>query len=97
MLKGIDVNQRIEFVSKYDDTEPKTVFVLKPLSSLEMMTLGTNESIEFYLEKSIVEVKNFDNKSVKEAISSVNVKVLGELIEQINRLNKLSDEQEIKN
>lgn len=97
MLKGIDVNQRIEFISKYDTSEPKTIFILKPLSSFEMMELGKLESIEFYLEKSIVEVKNFNGLDIKGSLSAISVKVLGELIECINKINKLSDEEEIKN
>lgn len=35
MIKGIDINQRINFSFKNDQSEPKTVFVLRPLSPTE--------------------------------------------------------------
>lgn len=38
---GLDVNQRIEFVSKEDTTEPYTIFILKPLRSFEQMELSS--------------------------------------------------------
>lgn len=99
MITGIDIKQRIEFVSKNDLTEPKTVFVLRPLSSLEMMEFSekSNQSqaigILFYLEKSIVEVKNFATQDIKEVIQSINVGLLGELIIAINKLNNVSGEE----
>ena len=39
MLKGIDINKRIEYISKEDKEEEKTVFVLKPLSGADMLSL----------------------------------------------------------
>jgi len=42
MIEGIDINQRIEYTLKSDTTEPKTVFVLRPLSGPEALELTTN-------------------------------------------------------
>jgi hypothetical protein len=105
MLKGIDTRQRIEFISSVDISEPKTLFILKPLSSLEMMEFSTiNEldqvgALRIYLEKSIVEVKNFNSLSqcsINELIDSIDPKTLAELIIEINKINNLSG-GEIKN
>lgn len=96
MLKGIDVRQRIEFVSSQDTVEPKTVFVLKPLSSLDMSTLTGDNSLQVYLEKSIVEIKNFETQDVKEAIAMLDPKTFAELISKINEINRF-DKAEEKN
>lgn len=95
MLKGIDIRQRVEFVSTQDTSEPKTIFVLKPLTSLEQMEFigipsGSMDSILYYLTKSIVEIKNYSTQDIKEAINSISPIVLGELTQEINKLNNIS-------
>lgn len=99
MITGIDVNQRIEYVSKYDRSEPKTIFVLRPLSGIEMLQFseGKQEDILNMLRKSIVEVKNYkDNTSIDEIVSSFSLPIVGELIQKVNIINNFT-EQEAKN
>lgn len=99
MLKGIDIRQRIDFVSSLDIGEPKTVFVLRPLSKLQMTIFSTindrdsEEALNFYLERTIVEVKNFDTDNIKEAIAMLDSDTLGELIMKANQLNNVSKEE----
>lgn len=105
MLKGIDVNQRIEFVSKEDKSDPKTVFVLRPFSGIEMVSMSqffdsgkmtlSGDGIVAFLEKSIVEVKNFkDGMSVKEIISQLSGAVLGELVNEIAAINNITGQDQ---
>ncbi len=98
MIKGIDVNQRIEFLSKFDNSEPKTVFVLRPLSGFEMMEFseGRKEDIYNMILKSVVEVKNFEDNNIEKAINSLGIRVIGELIQFINEINNIT-EQDAKN
>lgn len=97
MLKGIDARQRVEF-SASNDTEPKTVFVLKPLTSLEMMSFVGIEndqmkSMKAYLKYSIVEVKNYHIQNIDDLIDSLDPKTLGELILEINKLNNVGSSE----
>lgn len=102
MLKGIDIKQRIEFVSEKDTDEPKTVFVLRPLTSLEKLNFATasqeNQSagLEMYLRKSIVEVRNFHVSEIGEVIDSLPPETLGEIMIELNKINELS-KNETKN
>lgn len=103
MIKGIDVNQRVEF-SFPDDVEPKTIFVFRPLDSAEQMEMvnedGTvnigGKNVFPYLEKVIVEVKNFATTEVKLALRQVPPGKLAELIKFSGSMNNLS-EQDQKN
>lgn len=71
MLKGIDLSQRIDFTFS-DDSDPKTVVVLRPLSGVEMAELSnfkegdevkvTAGYIVNMLAKTIVEIRNFPNE-----------------------------------
>lgn len=103
MLEGIDLNQRIEFVSSYDKLEPKTVFVLRPLSGVELLGLGgtieggkiklTRDYILDLISKSLVEIKNSESgKTNQEMVESLNFLVLGELINRIADINSLKNE-----
>lgn len=105
MLKGIDVNQRIEFVSKDDVSEPKTVFILRPFSGIEMVSMSqffdsgkmalSGDGVVAFLEKAIVEIKNFkDGLSVKEAIQQLSGNVLGELVNEIASINNLTGQDQ---
>lgn len=100
MIKVIDVNSRIEFVSSFDKTEPKTVFYLKPLSGIEMMSFtdGHKEDIFNMVISSVVDVKDYpvEGKTVSEIINSLSITVLGELITKINSINNVT-EQDQKN
>jgi hypothetical protein len=96
MLKGIDTRQRIEFISSVDTEEPNTVFVIRPLSALDMMAFTTvNESapdagLKLFLKRSLVEVRNFRTANIDEVIDSLDAVTLGELIGEINKVNNLS-------
>lgn len=99
MLKGIDIRQRIEFVSSQDTSEPKTVFVLRPLSSIEMMEFSSSSekgniaAMKFYLENSIVEVKNFLTENIEDAICSIDPMTLGEMITELNKINHITGDE----
>ena len=96
MLKAIDITQRTEFISKHDTEDQKTVFILRPLSGLEMMSLssGTPEDIEKMIVKSIVEVKNYTQtyEKIEDVVRTLNLSVLGEILNFINVLNNLTGE-----
>ena len=106
MLKGIDISQRVEF-SCVDDVDPKTVFVLRPLSGLQMIDVAKNmtdgklvldaEYIQSILEKSIVEVKNpdiKDKKKIEEYISSLDSGTLTELVVEIGGINNMTGDEQ---
>ena len=97
MLKGMDVRERIEFTFENDKTEPKTVFVLKPLTSMEKTVFMTMEdkleSLKFYLNHSIVEVKNYDTNSVSEALDIIDEESLGEILFELNKLNGFTKDE----
>lgn len=95
MLYGIDINQRIEFVSKYDKDEPQTVFIFKPLSGSDVFSLQGEQDhfIIRVLNKSIVEIKNIPNNLKKEEyINTLPSKVLNELFDKFNEINQISDD-----
>lgn len=94
MIKGIDVDQRIEVSLSSDQEEVKTIFVIKPLSGLEIMEFsnGTKEDIFNMIVKSIVEVKNFNPQGIttQEVIQRLEISDLGELINKINSINHIT-------
>lgn len=102
MLKGIDVNQRIEFVSQYDTDEIKTIFVFKPITTEAMLELGgqTNNGelklvgskVFSFLEMTIAEIKNFDGTSVSEILRILPPTVVAELVNEAGKINKLTGE-----
>jgi hypothetical protein len=95
MLEGIDLKQRINFIPSKDKTEPKTVFVLKPLSSIEMLSMNKGDNSLFkYLKESIVSINNFCVDNIEEAIHMLDTKTIEELLTEINKLNKISEEEE---
>lgn len=106
MLKGININERIEYVSKYDDAEPKTVFVFRPLSVEEKNNLvDENGKVKLvgtkifdFLEKTVVEIKNFSIQgTIREQLNSLSDdNVIVELIQEAGKLSNMS-RQEQKN
>lgn len=93
MLKGIDVNQKIEFVSKEDISDPKTVFVLRPLTGFEMLelqNLSNAEDLFKMVRKSIIEVKNGE-PDLDKMIHSLPVATVSELVVTIFGLNNLTE------
>ena len=106
MLKGVDINQRIEFSCVDDKEEPRTIFVFKPLSGFEMLDLSkhlvgkkltlSGSYILETLEKSIVEIKNPDLKDkdkIKEFLQGLSSIVLVELVTETGKINKLTDDE----
>ena len=101
MLQGIDVRERINFTFPNDTTDPKTVFVLKPLTSIEktvfstMMNAGSDkaDAFQFYLKHSIVEIKDFKATNIEEALWIIDENALGELLVALNKLNGFTKEE----
>lgn len=103
MLEGIDINQRIEFTLTSDKTEPKTVFVLKPLSGADMFSFSsdikdgkltlTGDKIIELLEKSVVQVKNYKTDNIKESLNMLKINDLAELLAKVNSINNISEDE----
>lgn len=108
MIKGVDISQKIEFVSKYDDGEEKTIFVFQPLSSEKMLDyvgdtnngvlVLTGAKIFDFLGMAITEIKNFENQkeTVRETIKTLPLNILTELVTEAGKINKIT-EQDRKN
>lgn len=100
MITGIDVNQRIEYVSKYDDGETKTVFVMRPLTGEERNNLSDeNKEVKLvgtkiydFLEKCIVEIRNFSIQgTIRQQLNSImDEKVIVELITEGGKLSNMT-------
>lgn len=102
MLEGINVNQRIKYSLKRDKNNP-TVFVIKPLSGLEVLELFgdgkslSSDSIRKILESSIVEVHNFEGPTnVCEIINTLNIDDVSELLSKINEINDITNKDKKK-
>lgn len=106
MLKGIDVNQRIEFVSQYDTEELKTVFVFKPITAEVMLGFAgqaTNGELKLigsqvfsFLEMTIAEIRNFEGSNVMDMLKTLPPMVIAELVEEAGKINKIT-RQDSKN
>ncbi|NCU42401.1 MAG: hypothetical protein EOM19_06840 [Candidatus Moranbacteria bacterium] len=106
MKKAISTKQRIEYVLKSDDSDPKTIFVLKPLSGVEMIELSgfikdgqlqlNTENITSMLKKSIVEIKNYEISNIEEAIKSLDVSDITELFMKVGEINNLTESDKKK-
>lgn len=92
MLKGIELSQRINFTFS-DDTDPKTIVTLRPLSGVEMAELSnfqengtvklSTDYIVRMLQKTIVKIENYPHEgSILEADSAKD-----EIFKFINGLN----------
>jgi len=103
------VNQRVDFVSKEDKTKPKTIFVLKPLSGLESLTLSkyvingglkiTEDYVRDVLSKSVVEIKHPNLTEKEEIISFIekqDVVVLMELSAEVLNIGTVTDDDKKK-
>jgi len=97
MLEGIDINQRFEFISKEDKTEPKTKFIFRALSGSDMFSLQGKQDnfIVNVLELSIVEIQNMPEGFDKsQYIRSLKTESLNELFEKFNEINNVSDDDQ---
>jgi hypothetical protein len=98
MIKGIDLNQRIEYVSPLDTGDVKTVFVFKPLSASEMIDLTGSETtitlkgkqIIQYLNETICEIRNAEFSDKKTFIDSLSSNMIAELIVQASTINNMT-------
>jgi len=106
MLQGINLNERIEVISKEDKEEPKTIFVLKPLTALEMLDISkymqdgklsfNGEYVRELLCNSIVEIRNPDTKgatNILDFINSQTASVLMEIVVEIGKLNNITEDE----
>lgn len=101
MLPIINIKQRIEFVSPRDEADPKTVFVLRPMSGIESMDLMRSfkdgamsldkESIRSILLNSIVEIKNYDG-----SVDNLDTATVAELIGEVFKINGLTEDDKKK-
>lgn len=106
MIQGIDVNKRIEFISKEDLSEPKTIFVFRPLTGSEMIDLGTSvdggniklsgQAIIDFIDKSLVEVKNFSDLPKRQVLDSLSPSILAELVNTVSEINNITDKDKKK-
>jgi ABC-type uncharacterized transport system ATPase subunit len=94
MIPGIDINKKIELISKTDVNEPKTVFVIKPFSGIDKIELNSKGIAEI-LDKAIVEIRNKpEGISKLDFIKSIDSPdVIGELLEQITIINNITKEE----
>lgn len=99
MLKGININQRIEFISSKDNGEPKTIFVLKPLTGEDKANFCDNGEVKLsgtklydFIVSSIVEIKNFDiDGSIRDKLVAIeDDAVIAELVTEIGRINNMT-------
>lgn len=105
MIIAIDVNKRVEYSLK-GDSEPKTVFVFRPLTGAEMLDLArflddgklriTGDYVLELLKKSIVETKNPDKRDIelKTFIAGLQPDALMELVNEAGKLNSLTEDDE---
>lgn len=106
MIKGIDVSQRIEYVSKNDKEELKTIFIFKPLSAEEMLDFATDsengqlklsgQKIFDFLGKSIVEIKNYETVtgSILDILKSMPPFIIAELVQESANINKMTGQDQ---
>ena len=105
MLKGIDLSQRVEFSCKEDKDNP-TIFILRPLSGIEMMNMSqfmegkvlkiSGDYVISLLEKTIVEIKNPDIKGedVKEFVKSLSPIIIMEIMSEVGKINNITESEE---
>ena len=106
MIKMIDLNERVEFVSQFDKDEIKTVFVLKNLNSIEHLNAtlkyGADQPIEAMaslIQSCLIEIRSGEQiiKDITlDVIKAIPKEVLMELQNSIMLRNMLS-EQDAKN
>jgi hypothetical protein len=98
MYKGIDIKARHEFYLSQDTQEPRTKFILRALSGWEMTELSSKDdySINDLLNECVVSVEDGEFPDKESVLKSLDTGALGELITEINVINKVT-EREAKN
>lgn len=104
MLVGIDTEQRFEFTSKQDKSEPKTIFVFRLLKGYEMFEVAKymngdslnlkGERLVDYICSGLVEIKNPDTNEVRSFIESLPADLLFELVEFVGNTNNITRQDE---
>ncbi len=105
MIEGLDVNERIEYSLTADKGDVKTIFVFRPLDSVEQMNMVNDDGtvaagakfIFPYLNKVIVEIRNFKLKGkdmtvVEEILPLIKPDYLTELLKFSQSLNGVSEQ-----
>ena len=104
MLKGIDINQVSEFSIK-NDSDPKTIFLLKPLTGYEMLEASQKlkgetsinaDYVEAVLDKAITGIKDPDISEVNDInkfVEGLDSLVLIEIVTEVIRINDVSDDE----
>ena len=109
MLKGLDSRQKIEYVSKHDEDEPKTVFVIMPLTGVAMINLSTlnkkgkiqlkGEDVIDMLDGSVYEIKNHpdnDKLTKREILEALEFPIIEELMAEVQKINNLTEDDKKK-
>lgn len=108
MLQGINTQERVRFSSVLDKSEPKTVFVLRPLTGFEVFALeklndmkSEKMSVEYareLLKLSVLEIENYDfpekDASVSEKLETLPFYSILEIAGQVKKLMVLTSEDE---
>ena len=105
MITGIDRDEIIEYTSKFDKGEDKTIFLLGILDNRTKMTLPMGDKVELEMMSTIVKkglkgIKGLKLKGEKKditviddkVIDSLPIRVIGELAEEIVKINFLSED-----
>lgn len=101
MLKGINVEERHELIYEKDNSDPKTIFILKPSTGFELTaySAGDQKALSQMVIQSVVEIKNFDGKDsitdraeIGKALSSLSAGIIGDLMKKINQINGITGE-----
>lgn len=98
MLVGTNVKQRIELTLDCDNEneDPKTIFVVRPLTAHEMYEASSKlskdtslNSVLSIIDTAVVEVNNFEGN-----IEDLPLYAINELIDKIMKINRLTEEEE---
>lgn len=99
MIKGLNMNQRVEYIPLYDNDEPKTVFVLRPINGEERSNFQddgklrlTGTKIYDFLSCGVVEIRNFAIEgTIREKLVSIkDDRIIAELIEKVGELSEMT-------
>lgn len=103
VIKGIDVNKRHEFICSLDKEEPKTIFVIKPLSGEDRANFSDEGNVKLsgtklydFLAASIVDIKNFDiDGDIRTKLISIkDDAVIAELVLEVGRISNMTRQDE---
>lgn len=103
VIKGLDINQRVEFTPSTDTEEPKTVFVIKPLSGEDRANFVDDGKVKLsgtklydFLSISIVEIRNFNVEGDirTKLISIKDDVVIAELVTEVGRVSNMTRQDE---